>query len=195
MQVQDRPKLHSPDEYHKLEETAEERSEYRNGEMISMAGGTANHNRIAGAFYRAFPPVINEQEYECFIGDMRLWIPDRQIATYPDLMVIEGEPIYSPGRQDVVENPCVLVEVLSKSTQLYDQNEKFEAYRTIPSLREYVMIDQYRYGVKQFVRSDRDRWIFSESVGESAVLQLETLDFAIGFADLYRRVKFDAEPI
>ena len=89
MQIHAKPKLHTSAEYLTLEEQADERSEYRSGQIVPMVGGTANHNRIAGEFYKRFPTEISGQEYEAFIGDMKLWIPDIPLYTYPDVLVIQ----------------------------------------------------------------------------------------------------------
>ena len=187
------PKLYTPEAYLEWEEQAQERSEYRNGEVVPMAGGTANHNRIAGEFYKRFPTEIASQAYEIFMSDMRLWIPAMQLYTYPDIAVIKGEPIYHQGRQDTVENPDLILEVLSKSTRHYDQTDKFDAYRTIASLQEYVMVDQYSFWVKQLHKNARGQWVLTELFGADARLQLESVAFEIRLAELYRRVKFQAQ--
>ena len=196
MQIQAKPTLYTPAEYLALEEQADEQSEYRNGEIIPMAGGTANHNRIAGEFYKRFPTEISDQEYEVFIGDMKLWISDIPLYTYPDVLVIQGDPIYHQNRKDTVENPHLILEVLSKSTRQYDQTDKFDAYRTLPSLQEYVMVDQYSFWVKQFAKNDQNQWVLTELTGEEAILKLVSVNFEIRLADLYQRVKFeeDLEP-
>ena len=191
MQIQAKPQLYTPAEYLALEEQADERNEYRSGEVIPMAGGTANHNRIAGEFYKRFPTEIASQEYEIFIGDVKLWIPDIPLYTYPDGLVIQGEPIYHQNRNDTVENPHLILEVPSKSTRQYDQTDKFDACRTLPSLQEYVMVDQYSFWVKQFAKNDQDQWVLTELTGEDAVLQLVSVDFEIRLADLYKRVRFE----
>ena len=191
MSLQAKLKLYTPEAYLEREEQAEERSEYRAGEIIPMAGGTANHNRIAGEFYKRFPTEIAGQAYDVFIGDMRLWISAMQLYTYPDVMVIQGELAYHQGRQDTVENPYLLLEVLSTSTQQYDQTDKFDAYRTLPSLQEYVMVDQYSFWVKQFHKNDRGQWVLTELSGQDAVLRLESVAFEIPLAEIYKRVKFE----
>ncbi|NET60181.1 MAG: Uma2 family endonuclease [Symploca sp. SIO2E6] len=193
MPLQAKPKLYTPEAYLLREDDAAERSEYRNGEIIPMAGGTANHNRIAGDFYKQFPTEISGQAYEIFIGDMKLWIPAVELYTYPDVMVIKGEPIYHQDRQSTVENPYLIVEVLSKSTRQYDQTDKFDAYRTIPSFQEYVLVDQYSFWVKQFAKTTSEQWIFTELVGKDAILQLESVQFQIPLAHLYQRVKFEKD--
>ncbi|NEP55081.1 MAG: Uma2 family endonuclease, partial [Moorea sp. SIO3C2] len=115
----------------------------------------------------------------------------------PDLMMVQGEPKYYQDRpdherQDTIENPSVVVEVLSKSTRQYDQSDKFDAYRTLDSLREYILIDQYSFWVKQFTKNSQGQWLLTEFIGEDAVLKLQTIDFELAFTDLYKRVKFES---
>lgn len=193
MQTEVKPKLCTPVEYFLLEEKAEERSEYRDGDIVLMAGGTANHNRIAGEFCKRFPTAIGGQVYEAFIGDVKLWIPAFSLYTYPDVMVIKGEPVYHQDRKDTFENPHLIVEVLSKSTRQYDQTDQFDAYRSLPSLKEYVMVDQYSFWVKQFAKNDRGQWVLTELTGEDATLKLASVAFEVRLADLYRRVNFEED--
>ena len=192
MPLQAEPKHYTPAAYLQREDEAEERSEYRDGAIIPMAGGTANHNRIAGEFYKRFPTEISGQPYESFIGDMKLWIPAVRLYTYPDVMVIKGEPIYHQDRDDTVENPHLIVEAPSKTTRQYDQTDKFDAYRTIPSLQEYVIVDQYSVWVKQLAKNARGQWVFTELLGLDAALTLDSVAFQMRLADLYHRVKFAA---
>ena len=193
MQTPVKPRYFTPEEYLLLEENAEYKSEYRNGEIIAMTGGTTNHNKIAGNFYKKFPLTINEQDYEIFINDVRLWIERPNMYTYPDVMVIEGEPIYQGSAKTVVTNPFLIVEVLSKSTQNYDRTDKFDYYCCIPQFKEYILIDQYKYSVKQFAKNSENKWVLTDFKGEDAVLKLESVDFQISFKDIYERVKFEAE--
>ncbi|MEL7034633.1 MAG: Uma2 family endonuclease [Cyanobacteria bacterium J06592_8] len=184
---------YTPEEYLELEEQAEFRNEYRDGEILPMAGGTTNHNQIAGNFYRRFPLRIQEQDYQVYISDVRLWIPATRTYTYPDLMIIEGEPIYQDNRQDIVTNPLLIVEVLSKSTQDYDRGDKFRAYRSIPSFQEYILIDQYSYHLEQYSKQAESQWLFKEYEGEDAILILESVECQIAFSDIYQRVNFETE--
>ncbi|MGB0562807.1 MAG: Uma2 family endonuclease [Spirulinaceae cyanobacterium] len=190
MQLQAKPLTLTPTEYLEQEETARERHEYRDGEIIEMTGGTTNHNRLVIALCTYLNLALMEQTAEVFAGDVKLWIPDKNLYTYPDVMVITGDPIYHQNRQDTIENPSLIVEVLSKSTGQYDQTDKFDAYRSINTLKEYVMIDQYSYGVKQFSKNDQGQWVLTERVGAEAILQLESIPFEISFTDLYKRVQF-----
>lgn len=189
MQVQS-AKRYNPEEYLELEEKAEYKSEYRDGEIVPMRGGTTNHNKIAGNFYAYLKLALRGQNYDIYIGDVRLWIPRYRQYTYPDVMVIRGEPIYTGTSMTTVINPLLIAEVLSKSTKNYDQGDKFLYYRSIPELKEYILIDQAKYHVMQYVKTAEGQWLFTEYESEDAVLSLHSIDCQIAFSDLYERVNF-----
>ena len=188
--MQTQTRYYSPEEYLELEEKAEYKSEYRDGEIIPMTGGTTNHNKIAGNFYAYLKFGLKKQNYDVYIGDVRLWIPRYRQHTYPDIMVIQGEPIYTGANTTTVMNPLLIAEVLSKSTSNYDQSDKFMYYRSIPEFKEYILINQYQYHVMQYVKTDDSKWIFTELQSESDILTLETIDFQISLSDLYEQVNF-----
>ncbi|ERT03780.1 restriction endonuclease family protein [Lyngbya aestuarii BL J] len=191
MVTQTQKQTYTPEEYLELEEQAEFKNEYRNGEILPMAGGTTNHNKIAGNFYKRFPLTIQEQDYEVYIGDVKLWIPSDQTYTYPDIMVIEGEPIYQENRRDIITNPLLIVEVLSKSTQSYDQGDKFRSYRSIPSFKEYILIDQSSYYLEQYSKQTENQWLFKEYEGEDSVLTLDSVELQMSLGEIYERVDFE----
>ncbi len=178
-------------EYLELEAKAEFKSEFVDGEIIPMAGASANHNKIALNFCRLFPLSIDGQEYDTFMSDMRLWIPDHKRYTYPDVIVVEGESIFTDEKQTSITNPLLIVEILSNSTQNYDRADKFKLYRSIPSFKEYILIYQNSYCVEQYIKQQDGRWILTEYLGEDAVLKLEYVSFEISLKDLYKRVNFE----
>ncbi|AFZ25682.1 hypothetical protein Cylst_3544 [Cylindrospermum stagnale PCC 7417] len=184
-------RYYTAEEYLELEEAAEYKSEYIDGQIIPMAGGTVNHNRIAGNFYAGLNIAFRQQEYEVFNSDMRLWIPQKRIYTYPDVMIVAGEPEFFNNRQDIILNPQVIIEVLSKSTKAYDREDKFEAYRTIPTFQEYLLIDQNRIHVEQFSKSGKKRWTLCEYDEEDVAIALSSVPFEISLQDLYNKVKFE----
>jgi Uma2 family endonuclease len=188
--MQTQTRYYTPEEYLELEEKAEYKSEYRDGEIIPMTGGTTNHNKIAGNFYAYLKFGLKKQNYDVYIGDVRLWIPRYRQHTYPDIMVIQGEPIYTGANTTTVMNPLLITEVLSKSTSNYDQSDKFMYYRSIPEFKGYILINQYQYHVMQYVKTDDSKWIFTELQSESDILTLETIDFQITLSDLYEQVNF-----
>lgn len=192
MQTQTQKRYYTPEEYLQLEETAQFKNEYRDGEIVPMTGATTNHNKIALKFCRSFPLNVKGQNYEIFIGDVRSWIPRYRLYTYPDIMVIQGEPVYQGTSNTIVTNPLMIVEVLSESTKDYDRGDKFKYYRSIPEFREYILIDQYSFYVEQFNKNSQGKWVLTEYESENAVLALESIEFQIQFSDLYQRVNFDA---
>jgi Uma2 family endonuclease len=188
--MQTQTRYYTPEEYLELEEKAEYKSEYRDGEIIPMTGGTTNHNKIALNFAANLKFGLKKQNYDVYIGDVRLWIPRYRQHTYPDIMVIQGEPIYTGANTTTVMNPLLITEVLSKSTSNYDQSDKFMYYRSIPEFKGYILINQYQYHVMQYVKTDDSKWIFTELQSESDILTLETIDFQITLSDLYEQVNF-----
>ena len=191
MPVQTDKKYYTPEEYLELEEKAEYKNEYRDGEIVPMTGGTTNHNKIILNFCRKFPLTIEEQDYDIYAGDVRLWIPRYRVYTYPDVMVIKGNPVYEGTGTTTITNPLLIVEVLSNSTKNYDQGDKFDYYRSLGEFREYILIDQYNYHVKQFAKNLEGKWVLTEYEEEDSVLLLESVNFSISFRDIYQRVNFE----
>ncbi|AFZ53224.1 Uma2 family endonuclease [Cyanobacterium aponinum] len=181
---------YSVEEYFELEETAEYKSEYHDGEIIPMTGGTTNHNKIAGNFYFYFKSAFRRQNYDIYINDVRLSIPLQRRYTYPDIMIIQDQPIYEGDKQTTITNPLIIIEVLSNSTENYDKGEKFKSYRSIKSFQEYILIDQYSFSVEQFIKESEGEWKFKEYLGENQVLKLGKIDFELSFSDIYEGVNF-----
>jgi Uma2 family endonuclease len=183
-------RIYSPEEYLELELASQTRSEYRNGAIIPMTGGTPDHNELAINLASLLKNALRGKPYRIFAIDQRLWIPDRNLYTYPDVMVIEKPLQLQTGRTDTVTNPCFIAEVLSKSTQDYDRGEKFSTYRTIDSFREYLLIDQYNIRVDHYVKTDPNQWLLSEYIGPKT-LSLTTFDMQIEILSLYENIDIE----
>lgn len=191
--MQTQQKYYSPEEYLSLEEAAESKSEYIDGEIIPMAGGTTNHNQVELNFSTELIFAFKKLDYRVFINDLRLWIPERRIYTYPDVMVVEGEPEYVNDRTDMITNPKIIVEVLSKSTQGYDRSDKFEAYRTMPSFEEYLLFDTTKIYIEQYSKTANKRWSFREYDTEDEAITLTSVELEIAIVDIYNKVKLQTE--
>jgi Uma2 family endonuclease len=191
MQLQTKLRHYSPEEYLELEEAADYKSEYRDGEIVPMTGGTTNHNKIALNIAASLKFALRGQDYDIYIGDVRLWIPRYRQYTYPDVMVIQGEPLYTGTGTTTVMNPLLIVEVLSKSTKNYDQGDKFLYYRSIPEFKEYILIDQARYHVMQHSKTLEGKWLLTEYESENAVLELSSIAFQINPSEFYEKVNFE----
>ncbi|WP_009632962.1 Uma2 family endonuclease [Synechocystis sp. PCC 7509] len=182
---------YTPAEYLELEEKAEYKSEYNNGQIFPMTGGSTNHNTIALNLSTELNFAFKQQDYKVFMGDVRLWIPDKQIYTYPDVMVIAGGTQYFSNRTDTITNALIIAEVLSKSTQGYDRQAKFIDYRTIPSFQEYLLIDQTRTYVEQYVKIGEKRWELRVYNTEDEAISLSSISLQISLKDLYNKVNFE----
>lgn len=191
--MQTKERSYSPEEYLALEETADFKSEYINGQIFPMAGGSTNHNQIALNFSTELNFTFKKLDYRVFMSDVRLWIPQKRIYTYPDVMVVVREPEYFNNRTDTITNPQVIVEVLSSSTKGYNQGGKFEAYRTIPTFAEYLLVDQTKVYVEQYSKTANKRWSLREYDAEDAAITFASVEFQISLADVYNKVKFDID--
>lgn len=189
MQTEEK-KIYTPDEYLEIEVNSDTRHEYINGEIIPMTGGTPEHNEIASILNAVLRVSLKSKPYSIFIADQRLWIPNRNLYTYPDVMVVPRPLQLQQGRTDTITNLLMIAEVLSKATKGYDRDEKFAAYRTIPTFQEYLLIDQYSPHVEQYFKTESQKWIFSEYDGTDACILLSSISVEITLSDLYENIEF-----
>ncbi|WP_159788004.1 Uma2 family endonuclease [Sodalinema gerasimenkoae] len=181
---------YTAEDYLQQEVQQETRNEYRNGEIVPMSGGTPAHNEIVSVLNALLRWGLRGQPYSIFVTDQRLWIPQRNTYTYPDVMVT-GKPCQlQAGRNDTVINPIVLAEVLSPSTQNYDRSEKFVAYRTLDTVQDYLLIHQDRPQVEHYVKQKPQQWLLTDYEGLDATLALESLSLTLSLRDLYEAVDF-----
>jgi Uma2 family endonuclease len=158
-------------QYLALEASSNVKHEYLHGQIYAMAGGTPEHAALASAAVGLLFPSLMRGNCRAHSSDLRVRVPATGLATYPDVTVVCGPRQRDADDEDAVTNPTLIVEVLSPSTENYDRGEKFEHYKRIPSLREYVLVAHDRRGVEVWTRNDLDRWssrVFED--GESAVL-------------------------
>ncbi|WRH69068.1 MAG: Uma2 family endonuclease [Planktothrix sp. GU0601_MAG3] len=185
-------RYYTPEEYLALEETAIDKSEYHDGEIVTMPGGTTNHNSIIINLIANLKFGLRDKNYSLFTSDVLLWIPQTRRYVYPDIMVMQGEPIYQENNQTVVTNPLVIIEVLSNSTKDYDRGGKFLAYRSIYEFKEYILIDQYSYHIEQFAKNSNRKWVLTEYDLEESILTLESVEFQMPLIEIYEGINFEA---
>lgn len=181
-------KTYTADEYFTLELEAETRSEFRNGEMVPMTGGTPEHNELLRALTVILSLGLRGKPYQVFLADQRLWIPEAKMYAYPDVMVVPRPVELQAGRKDTIVNPLLIAEVLSDSTKAYDRGEKFEAYRTIPIFQEYLLIDQSQPRLEQYVKQSPNQWLFTEHKGQDAQVSLTTIAVEMSLSELYENM-------
>lgn len=175
-------------EYFALEEHATFKSEYRKGKIYAMAGGSINHNRIGSNVNAILNVGLEKTECEAFNSDLRVYIEAHDLHTYPDVSVLCGNPKLYDDRTDTITNPIVIIEVLSPSTKDYDRGEKFEFYRSLPSLQDYVIIHQDQVLIEYHHRVGIGRWLLTEYTKLDDTLVLQAIDFSLPLQRIYARV-------
>jgi Uma2 family endonuclease len=178
-------------EYLEWESTQEERYEYWDGEVVAMSGGTRNHNRISGNFFRLLDEKLLNRSCDVYIADVKVQVEPGQKYFYPDVLVTCDD---RDDNQQFVQFPCLIIEVLSPSTEAIDRGAKFARYRQFTSLQEYVLVPTDRSNVEVFRRNDQGQWVLSEYGWEDSLL-LESIRVEVAIADLYRQVEFEDESL
>ena len=195
MPVAEPVKRLSVSEYLELERSADFKSEFYDGEMFAMAGGSPQHSQIAANFIQAIGPRLAARPCVAYTSDLRLKVEATGLLTYPDVSVVCGPLELAPGTDDTVVNPTIIVEVLSDSTEAYDRGKKFENYRQMPSLQEYLLVSQKEPRVEQFMRQSNGQWLLRDAAGMDATLTLPSLDIVMSLAEVFAKVRFERGPI
>jgi Uma2 family endonuclease len=180
-------------EYLKREEAADYKSQFYQGEIFAMTGGTPNHNRITVNSLVSISIQLDGSGCRPFNSDQRIRIPANNLLTYPDISVVCGELELDDQDPNAINNPLVIVEVLSKSTESYDRGKKFDLYRELPSLREYLLISQETVHVERFVRQDDGTWNLAVFKGIDAEVELQSVNVKLKLTTVYNDVTFPAE--
>jgi len=183
----------TPEQYLEIERAAERKSEYHAGQMFLMAGATEAHVLITTNLGIALGVRLRDSPCRTYTTDLRLKVSEAGLYTYPDVMVACGGAQFEDGRRDVLLNPTVIIEVLSPSTEAYDRGNKFEFYRKLDSLQEYVLVAQDRYYVEHFIRqADGEPWLRTEQSGLTAMLELPAIGCQVPLAEIYHKVELSA---
>jgi Uma2 family endonuclease len=182
-------------EYLALEEVAEYRSEYFEGEIFAMAGGTENHSLVVGNCITQLNLKLSEKPCRVYPSDTKVRIEGSSAYYYPDVSVACEHFEFEDAKRMLLTNPVLLIEVLSDSTADFDRNKKFTRYRQISSLREYVLISQHEPGIDVFYKTDAGFWRFDNYTKLDDVMELRSLGIQIKLADIYRRVAFAEQEI
>lgn len=183
-------KVYTAEEYLALEEKSEYKNEYVGGNIFQMAGGTEAHNDIT---LNVASQLKTKLRGKCkiFASEMKVWVDAAETFFYPNVTVVCGERKFYKDRRDIVENPVLLVEVLSKSTEEYDKNDKFLTYQNIESFREYVLISQNRPAVQQYIRQTDGTWAYKATIGLKTEVNFESVETKLSLEEIYDLVEFE----
>jgi Uma2 family endonuclease len=178
----------TPQEYLAMERQAEQKSEYLNGEIFAMGGASPVHNLIVTNTIRELSAQLKKRPCKVYANDMRVKVSLTGLYTYPDVVVVCGEERFDDAQKDTLLNPTVIVEVLSDSTEGYDRGKKFEHYRKLESLQQYVLIAQKNPHVECYQRQQNNRWLLAETNDLQDTLQLTTIEATLILAEIYDKV-------
>jgi Uma2 family endonuclease len=182
-------------EYLEFERMSASKHEYFAGDIFAMTGASEQHNLIASNVTASLHRQLRGQSCRIYPSDMRIKVLQTGLNTYPDITIVCGSPQFTDStKRDTLINPTVIVEILSPSTERYDRGLKFQNYRTIASLQEYILIAQDTYHIERYVRHEEHQWILTEAVGPEASAQLATLSVVLDLADIYEQVEFTVPP-
>ena len=180
----------TPEQYLEIERRAEQKSEYYNGEMFAMAGAGRWHVLIVTNLVSALSQRLRKRPCEVYSTDMRLKVSPSGLYTYPDVVVVCGGPQFADDRQDTLLNPSLIIEVLSESTQDYDRGRKFELYRTLLSLVDYLTVAQDHPHIEHSTRQEGG-WQLVDYNSPAESIHLASIDTALPLAEVYDKVEFD----
>ncbi len=179
--------------YITFERASTTRHEYYNGHIYAMTGASRMHNLIAGNTLAALHGQLRRKPCQIFPSDMRVKVQQTGLHTYPDLVVICGEPEFTDDALDTLLNPLVLIEILSPSTERYDRGMKFQHYRTIETLQDYILIAQDHYHIEHFSRQENGQWLFQEAVGLAGSIVISSIGSTLMLADVYEKADIALE--
>ena len=180
----------TPEQYLEIERKAEFKSEYYQGEMFAMSGARFAHIQIVANAMRELGLQLLDRPCQPLSSDMRVCVAPVGLYTYPDVVVVCGELKFLDGTFDTLLNPTVIIEVLSESTEAYDRGRKFEHYRPLESLAEYLLVSSERVSVERYTRQPDGSWNYIAKASLEDSLDLQSVGCHLALADLYEKVEF-----
>ncbi len=194
MSTQLQPRSATPEEYLAAERASETRSEYFEGKILAMTGANRAHNLVVlnvGAELRA---QLRRRPCESYVEGMRIRVTGTALYTYPDVVVVCGEPQFEDENVDTLLNPTLIVEVLSPSTERYDRGRKLEHYRKIPSLAEYVLVAQDARRIEWYTRQESGLWSYRDTQEGQQTVELASISCTLPLDEVYDRIDFGRTP-
>ena len=175
----------TPEQYLEIERKAEYKSEYYDGEMFAMAGAKEAHNLLVVNLVGELSQQLRPRRCRVYSSDMRVRVSATGLYTYPDVIALCGQPQLLDQELDTLLNPTLIVEVLSPSTEAYDRGRKFEHYRSVESLKEYLLVASDRVHTDLFTRQSDGRWVLTSAGKLDDTIELESVGCRLAQADVY----------
>ncbi|HYH87550.1 MAG TPA: Uma2 family endonuclease [Pyrinomonadaceae bacterium] len=182
----------SPEEYLAAERESDTKSEYMDGVVYAMTGARINHVRIATNLTVELFTQLRGRRCDVLASEMKVRLQDSRKFFYPDVTVLCSEPQFHDERKDIILNPLLVIEILSPSTEAFDRGAKFQAYQTLDSLKEYLLVAQDKPVVEQFVRQSDGKWTYTAVIGLESSLHLPSVECTLNLSAVYDKVDFDS---
>ena len=177
------------EQYLAIDRAAEIRSEFVDGEMVAMSGGSMRHAQLQGNVFGELFVALRGSDCRVYSSDFRVRVSKTRMYAYPDVSVVCGKPVLADDHQDILLNPIVIFEVLSPSTEKYDRGVKFQHYRGIDSLKDYVLVDQDRLRLEHYTRQDTDTWTLHDYQRLDDELKITLIGVSLPLSRIYDRVE------
>lgn len=182
--------------YLEHERNSIDKHEYYAGEMRRVARANEKHNLIAVSLAASLHSQLRGRPCRVYPSDMRVKVMQTGLNTYPDLAIVCGTSQFTEDKHDTLINPTVIIEILSPSTERYDRGMKFQHYRGIATLQEYILVAQDKHHIERFARQDHsNEWLFSEAVGLETSLFISSVQVTLALSDVYEQVLLPDEPL
>lgn len=177
------------EEYLEMEELATEKHEYYQGEIFAMSGAKHQHNIVKKNVYSSLLSKLKGKPCQPWDSDSRVHIQKNTLFTYPDISVVCGDPEFLNNDEWNLLNPTVIIEVLSPSTKNYDRGDKFNLYRDIPSLKEYILVEPEKISIEAFYINQNGQWELKEYKNLTDILEIKAIQFSMPLTDVYEGAK------
>lgn len=176
--------IHSPEAYLAFERASETKHEFIFQTIIPMAGASLLHNRIVSNIFLLIGYFVRGAKFAILPSDMRVYNPVNESYFYPDIVVTDGKP--RTIDKDLLTNPLLVVEVASPSTAVFDKTDKFIAYRSIETLREYILVSTDAPEIEVFWKNEKGEWSVETVYGIEKLLKLHSIDFTLSLQEVFK---------
>jgi Uma2 family endonuclease len=180
-------------DYLEFERKSKVRHELIDGQVIAMAGASWEHNQVFGTIFASLFAQLRGKPCRVNPSDQRLKVMTTGLNTYPDISVVCGEPIFAGDEFDTIINPILIIEILSPSTEAYDRGEKFQHYREIETLKDYLLISQDKARIERYSKQKDGAWLLIDAIGLDTSIVIPSIACTLALADVYENIEFGSD--
>jgi Uma2 family endonuclease len=177
------------EEYLAINRATEVRSEFFDGEMFAMSGGSMRHAQLQANLHGELYVALRGKDCRAFTSDFRVRVSPGRMYAYPDITVVCGRPLLAGEHQDILANPTVIIEVLSPSTEYCDRGVEFQRYRAIETLKDYILVSQDEIRIEQYTRGGANTWTLRDYQRPEEELQIPSIGISLPLERIYDRVE------